>query len=235
MSEARKKHRQGPLCWFVTLQKLQQQGHFEVVAPFSTVWDLVADYLEPTLNLSGWTEVLEARLVTDTLSHVFFFLSFSPEPAQCVVRVLIPTETHASCCAKCSNKRSFTALSSRTPIHSITVCLHSVALEERTKESISLCVCVKSQKSLPRPRTHPLMWRRQKIFFPSGSSDCPSQPAVFPLALLVVAFPRVTDCQRYSSDVQLVLRAYAAHASTHTCARTHRNCCCIIQGQIEGC
>lgn len=62
---------------------------------FSTIWDLVADYLEPNLNLSGWTEVLEARLVMDTLPYVI--LSFSPEPAQCVVRVLILTETHVSC------------------------------------------------------------------------------------------------------------------------------------------
>lgn len=192
---ARNKHRQGPLCWFVTSQKLQQQGHFEVVAPFSTIWDLVADYLEPTLNLSGWTEVLEARLVTDTFSRVFYLLALN---LLSVSWECWYWQRH-TCCEKRSNKWSFTALSGRTPIHSITVRLHSVALQERTKESVSLCVCLKSQKSLPRPRTHSLTWRRQKIFkifFQSGSSDCLSQPAFFPLALLVVVFPRVTDCQR---------------------------------------
>lgn len=147
---ARNKHRQGPLCWFVTSQKLQQQGHFEVVAPFSTIWDLVADYLEPTLNLSGWTEVLEARLVTDTFSRILYLLALN---LLSVSWECWYWQRH-TCCEKRSNKQSFTALSGRTPIHSITVRLHSVALQERTKESVSLCVCLKSQKSLPRPRTH---------------------------------------------------------------------------------
>lgn len=220
------------MCWFVTSQKLQQQGHFKVVAPFSTIWDLVADYREPTLNLSGWIEVLEARLVTDTLSHVFF-LSFSPEPAQCVVRVLILTETHVSC----EMQKQAELYSPEQPdSYTFYNCPPALCCSPgaHKREHFSLCVCQESKVSSKAKNTSTDV-ASAKDFLPVGELGLPVATSVFPLALFVIVFPRVTDCQRYSSDVQLILRAYAAHASTHTCARTHRNCCCIIQGQIEGC
>lgn len=50
---------------------------------------------EPTFNISHWTRTFR----TETCSRMrFFFLSrsftFCPEPAQCVVTVLLPTEPH---------------------------------------------------------------------------------------------------------------------------------------------
>lgn len=47
------KHRQGPLGWIAAATAARLQDYWCVLI----IWDLIADYLEPTLTLSDWTEV----------------------------------------------------------------------------------------------------------------------------------------------------------------------------------